>query len=157
MSNKSLPISIVKDIVLFGATQVAFYLAFKAILPLISPSSTTPSTSKSKQKQISTSLGFNLKELNLTEHEEIIFGQVVLVDELSVEFKDIGGLDEIVGQLREAIIFPLCYPKLFESQAGLFAAPKGVLLYGPPGCGKTMLAKVSFSHSSLVQFENCKN
>lgn len=55
---------------------------------------------------------------------------------------DIGGLDPIISQLREAVIFPLCYPQLFDSAAGLFGAPKGVLLYGPPGCGKTMLAKV---------------
>jgi len=58
---------------------------------------------------------------------------------------DIGGLDPIISQLREAVIFPLCYPQLFDSAAGLFGAPKGVLLYGPPGCGKTMLAKVTHS------------
>lgn len=56
---------------------------------------------------------------------------------------DIGGLDPIISQLREAVIFPLVYPQLFDSAAGLYGAPKGVLLYGPPGCGKTMLAKVS--------------
>lgn len=59
---------------------------------------------------------------------------------------DIGGLDPIISQLREAVIFPLCYPQLFDSAAGLFGAPKGVLLYGPPGCGKTMLAKVSHTY-----------
>jgi hypothetical protein len=63
---------------------------------------------------------------------------------------DVGGLDPIIGQLREAVIFPLCYPQLFESSAGLFGAPKGVLLYGPPGCGKTMLAKVRLSFPVLL-------
>lgn len=54
---------------------------------------------------------------------------------------DIGGLEHIVSSLRESVIYPLCYPELFASNAGLLGAPKGVLLYGPPGCGKTMLAK----------------
>lgn len=63
---------------------------------------------------------------------------------------DIGGLDPIISQLREAVIFPLCYPQVFESAAGLFGAPKGVLLYGPPGCGKTMLAKVRSAVAQLT-------
>lgn len=68
---------------------------------------------------------------------------------------DIGGLDPIISQLREAVIFPLCYPQVFESAAGLFGAPKGVLLYGPPGCGKTMLAK-SLAKESGATFINVK-
>ena len=54
---------------------------------------------------------------------------------------DVGGLDDIISSLRESVIFPLLYPKLFTTSSSLLTAPKGVLLYGPPGCGKTMLAK----------------
>jgi len=68
---------------------------------------------------------------------------------------DIGGLDNIIEQLREAIIFPLVYPRLFQSAAGLYAAPKGVLLYGPPGCGKTLLAK-ALAKESGATFINTK-
>jgi ATP-dependent 26S proteasome regulatory subunit len=53
---------------------------------------------------------------------------------------DIGGLDDIVGSLRESVIYPLVYPHLFPTSA-LLSAPKGVLLHGPPGCGKTLLAR----------------
>lgn len=54
---------------------------------------------------------------------------------------DIGGLEPIIEQLRETLTL-LLYPQLFASHSGgLLAAPKGILLYGPPGCGKTMLAK----------------
>ena len=63
---------------------------------------------------------------------------------------DIGGLDPIIDQLRESVIYPLCAPQLFESAAGLFAAPKGVLLYGPPGCGKTLLAKALAKESGAT-------
>lgn len=63
---------------------------------------------------------------------------------------DVGGLEPIIDQLRESVIYPLCAPQLFESAAGLFAAPKGVLLYGPPGCGKTLLAKALAKESGAT-------
>jgi SpoVK/Ycf46/Vps4 family AAA+-type ATPase len=54
---------------------------------------------------------------------------------------DIGGLDPIIEELKESVIYPLTLPGLFSSTSTLLSAPKGVLLYGPPGCGKTMLAR----------------
>jgi hypothetical protein len=69
--------------------------------------------------------------------------------------KDVGGLDPIINDLKESIIFPLCYPSSFKSSAGLFSSPKGVLLYGPPGCGKTMLAK-TLAKESGAMFINIK-
>jgi SpoVK/Ycf46/Vps4 family AAA+-type ATPase len=63
---------------------------------------------------------------------------------------EIGGLDHIVQDLRESVIYPLCYPQLFTSASGLLGAPKGVLLYGPPGCGKTMLAKALAKESNAT-------
>jgi proteasome-associated ATPase len=56
-----------------------------------------------------------------------------------VSYDDIGGLDEHITQVREAIELPYLYHHLFR-RYGL-RRPKGILLYGPPGCGKTMLAK----------------
>lgn len=54
---------------------------------------------------------------------------------------DIGGLEPIIEELKESVIYPLTLPGLFSSTSTLLSAPKGVLLYGPPGCGKTMLAR----------------
>lgn len=54
---------------------------------------------------------------------------------------DIGGLDMIIEELKESVIYPLTMPHLYQHAASLLSAPSGVLLYGPPGCGKTMLAK----------------
>jgi proteasome-associated ATPase len=56
-----------------------------------------------------------------------------------VSYDDIGGLDEHIAQVREAIELPYLYHHLFRQYD--LRRPKGILLYGPPGCGKTMLAK----------------
>ena len=56
-----------------------------------------------------------------------------------VSFEDIGGLDDIVQQVREVIELPMIAPQIFEHYH--LAPHKGILLYGPPGCGKTMIAK----------------
>ncbi|MFD1647264.1 proteasome-activating nucleotidase Pan2 [Haloarchaeobius litoreus] len=66
--------------------------------------------------------------------------QAMEVDESpAVEYADIGGIDEQVREVREAVEEPLINPEKFDTVG--IDPPSGVLLYGPPGTGKTMLAK----------------
>ena len=65
----------------------------------------------------------------------------------NVRWDDVGGLEEIKAALQEAISWPLEQPGLFE-QAGL-RPPRGILLYGPPGNGKTLIVKALASQSNL--------
>lgn len=58
---------------------------------------------------------------------------------LIISYEDIGGLDKETQRIREMIELPLKYPQIFE-RLGI-EAPKGVLLHGPPGCGKTLIAR----------------
>jgi transitional endoplasmic reticulum ATPase len=57
----------------------------------------------------------------------------------NVKWEDIGGLEEVKKQLQEMILFPIEHPDKFQKFG--MAPSKGVLFYGPPGCGKTLLAK----------------
>ncbi|GAB1730369.1 hypothetical protein NU195Hw_g7573t1 [Hortaea werneckii] len=79
--------------------------------------------------------------LTLTPYEQTIAMEVVSPAEIPITFADIGGLDPIIDDLRETVIYPLTLPHLYSTTSSLLTAPSGVLLYGPPGCGKTMLAK----------------
>lgn len=56
-----------------------------------------------------------------------------------VTYEDIGGLDDVIGQIRDAVELPYLHPALFKRLN--LSPPKGILLYGPPGTGKTMIAK----------------
>ena len=69
----------------------------------------------------------------------------VLVEVPNVKWTDIGGLAEVKEELQEAIEWPLKYPEIFAHMNT--APPKGVLLYGSPGTGKTMLAKAVANES----------
>ncbi|ASJ12945.1 CDC48 family AAA ATPase [Thermococcus thioreducens] len=69
----------------------------------------------------------------------------VLIEMPNVHWEDIGGLDEVKQELREAVEWPLKYPKAFQ-RLGI-EPPRGVLLYGPPGTGKTLLAKAVATES----------
>jgi len=63
----------------------------------------------------------------------------VLVETPNISWDDVGGLDKIKQELREAVEWPLKYPEGFK-RLGIKPA-RGILLYGPPGTGKTLLAK----------------
>ncbi|WP_420834499.1 proteasome-activating nucleotidase [Desulfurococcus amylolyticus] len=71
-----------------------------------------------------------------------------VIEKPSVKYEDIGGLSEQIRELREVVELPLKNPELFE-EIGI-EPPKGVLLYGPPGCGKTMLAKAVAAESNAT-------
>jgi proteasome-associated ATPase len=75
-----------------------------------------------------------LEKLPKSKVEEVILEEVP-----DVTYADIGGLDEQIEELRDGIELPYLYPEEFREHR--LRPPKGVLLYGPPGCGKTLIAK----------------
>jgi transitional endoplasmic reticulum ATPase len=69
----------------------------------------------------------------------------VLIERPNVKWEDIGALESVKQELKEAVEWPLKYAKVFEHMGA--KPPKGILLYGPPGTGKTMLAKAVATES----------
>lgn len=63
-----------------------------------------------------------------------------------IQYSDIGGMDMQKQEIREAVELPLTHFELYK-QIGI-DPPRGVLMYGPPGCGKTMLAKAVARHTT---------
>lgn len=79
----------------------------------------------------------------ITSDTQIEISNKVASDHMSatdnIFYEDIGGLDEIIQKIKEMIELPLKHPILFETLG--IDPPKGVLIHGPPGCGKTLIAR----------------
>jgi len=71
----------------------------------------------------------------------------VFIEIPSVHWSDVGGLADVKQHLIESVEWPIKYPEKFK-QVGI-TPPRGVLLYGPPGCGKTLLAKAVATESEM--------
>jgi len=78
--------------------------------------------------------GMIMEKLPKTEVEDLLLEAVP-----DIKYADIGGLDDQIEAIRDAIETPYLYPDEYKEFA--LKPPKGILLYGPPGCGKTLIAK----------------
>ncbi len=78
--------------------------------------------------------GLLLEKLPRPEVEELVLEEVP-----DISYADIGGLDDQIEQITDAVELPFLHQHLFSEYR--LPAPKGILLYGPPGCGKTLIAK----------------
>ncbi|XP_045488846.1 outer mitochondrial transmembrane helix translocase isoform X1 [Pieris rapae] len=143
------------------AIRVAFvsavtYFSIKWLVNQIDPTSKSRKKAEEKAREqlrkVSCRAGLGSKHSvvfdKLTDHEMIIASQLVVPDEISVNWKDIAGLDNLIMELRETVILPIQKRELF-ADSRLTQPPKGVLLHGPPGCGKTLIAKATAKEANM--------
>ncbi|XP_069123895.1 outer mitochondrial transmembrane helix translocase-like [Argopecten irradians] len=130
----------------FGIT----YFALKWLSNAMDPTHKERKNASARARKMLQLLG--VKDVKLSDHELCIAANLVDPLSVSVDWKDIGGLEEVVEQIKETVIFPFRRRDLFYNSS-LLQSPKGVLFYGPPGCGKTMLAKAT-ARSAGARFIN---
>ncbi|MCB0928271.1 MAG: proteasome ATPase [Mycobacterium sp.] len=83
---------------------------------------------------VDTKAGYAFERIPKAEVEDLVLEEVP-----DVSYSDIGGLTRQIEQIRDAVELPFLHKELYREYA--LRPPKGVLLYGPPGCGKTLIAK----------------
>ncbi|MUK01084.1 proteasome ATPase [Vibrio cholerae] len=83
---------------------------------------------------VDTRSGYGLEKVPRSEVENLVLEEVP-----DIAYGDIGGLGPQIEQIRDAVELPFLHPDLYREHG--LKPPKGILLYGPPGCGKTLIAK----------------
>ncbi|WP_396278539.1 proteasome ATPase [Glutamicibacter creatinolyticus] len=83
--------------------------------------------------------GLAMSRVQLTDMQSLVLEEVP-----DISYSDIGGLSNQIEAIQDAVELPFSHPELYREHG--LSAPKGILLYGPPGCGKTLIAK-AVAHS----------
>lgn len=135
----------ITDLSVLIGTGISLYYLVNRLLNEAEGGPLSGKSKESRQKQSQTwqtlvKMNPDLASVNLNSYERTVLSSVVIPQDIDVSFSNIGGLEDIIEELTESVIYPLTTPELYTSHS-LLTAPRGVLLYGPPGCGKTMIAK----------------
>uniref|UniRef100_H2N2G8 Outer mitochondrial transmembrane helix translocase n=1 Tax=Oryzias latipes TaxID=8090 RepID=H2N2G8_ORYLA len=122
---------------IFGAVT---YFTIKWMVDAIDPTRKQKVEAKKQAEKLMDKIG--VKNVKLSEYEMSIAAHLVDPLSMQITWRDIAGLDEVITELKETVILPVQKRHLFQGSR-LLQPPKGVLLYGPPGCGKTLIAKAT--------------
>uniref|UniRef100_A0A672P9I5 Outer mitochondrial transmembrane helix translocase n=1 Tax=Sinocyclocheilus grahami TaxID=75366 RepID=A0A672P9I5_SINGR len=122
---------------IFGAVT---YFTIKWMVDAIDPTRKQKVEAQKQAEKLMRQIG--VQNVKLSEYEMSIAAHLVDPLTMQITWHDIAGLDEVITELKDTVILPIQKRHLFEGSR-LLQPPKGVLLYGPPGCGKTLIAKAT--------------
>ncbi|XP_030629443.1 outer mitochondrial transmembrane helix translocase [Chanos chanos] len=122
---------------IFGAVT---YFTIKWMVDAIDPTRKQKVEAQKQAEKLMRQIG--VQNVKLSEYEMSIAAHLVDPLTMQITWSDIAGLDEVITELKDTVILPIQKRHLFEGSR-LLQPPKGVLLYGPPGCGKTLIAKAT--------------
>uniref|UniRef100_A0A8C8CJ32 Outer mitochondrial transmembrane helix translocase n=2 Tax=Oncorhynchus tshawytscha TaxID=74940 RepID=A0A8C8CJ32_ONCTS len=122
---------------IFGAVT---YFTIKWMVDAIDPTRKQKMEAQKQAEKLMKQIG--VQNVKLSEYEMSIAAHLVDPLTMQITWSDIAGLDEVITELKDTVILPIQKRHLFEGSR-LLQPPKGVLLYGPPGCGKTLIAKAT--------------
>ncbi|PFX23044.1 ATPase family AAA domain-containing protein 1-like [Stylophora pistillata] len=116
------------------------YYGVKWLMDAMDPTKKNRLAAQKQAQKLLKKIG--IEGVKLSEYELTVAADIVDPLILPITWKDIGGLRETIEEIKESVIFPIQQKDIFKNST-LLSAPKGVLLHGPPGCGKTMIAKAT--------------
>ncbi|XP_051968189.1 outer mitochondrial transmembrane helix translocase [Xyrauchen texanus] len=122
---------------IFGAVT---YFTIKWMVDAIDPTRKQKVEAQKQAEKLMRKIG--VQNVKLSEYEMSIAAHLVDPLTMQITWRDIAGLDEVITELKDTVILPVEKSHLFKGSK-LLQPPKGVLLYGPPGCGKTLIAKAT--------------
>ncbi|XP_061718715.1 outer mitochondrial transmembrane helix translocase-like isoform X2 [Cydia pomonella] len=129
------------------------YFSIKWLVNQIDPTSKSRKKAEDRAREQLRKAGLGSKHTlqldKLTDHEMIIASQLVVPDEINVNWKDIAGLDALIQELRETVILPIQKRDLF-ADSRLTQPPKGVLLHGPPGMFAVLEALIQELRETVI-------
>lgn len=142
---------VVQFVLRISLVSIVTYYSAKWLMKNLDPTNKSKKKAIEKAEDILRKLGPNIKKsalTNLNDHELVIASHLVVPENISVSWDSIAGLEHVCQEIKESLVFPVCHRDMF-SASSLYQAPKGVLLYGPPGCGKTLIAKATAKEAGM--------
>ncbi|XP_030241877.1 ATPase family AAA domain-containing protein 1 [Drosophila navojoa] len=144
----------VTQLVRIGIVAVVTYYCATWIISSVDPTSKAKKKAKRlaqiqlKKLNEMSGQGNKLKLSDFNSYELMIASHLIAPADIDVSWSDIAGLDSVIQELRESVVLPVRHRDLFQ-RSQLWRPPKGVLLYGPPGCGKTLIAKAMAKEAGM--------